>query len=206
MKGLLRQSLRPTGISSGRRVGILGGTFNPVHVGHLAIAQWAAEKLRLDKLIFVPCSAPPHKTSKGVIAAEHRLQMVKLAIAGNPKFDVSDFEIKRGGRSYSIDTVKYFRESLPRQTKIYFIVGGDAVPGLKKWQRIDEILRMATMVAINRKGFEKRRSEYPVKWLTMPEIDISSSKIRRQIRAGENITYLVPQKLLAYILKQKLYM
>jgi len=110
-----------------KRIGILGGTFNPVHIGHLAIAQMASDKLRLDKVIFVPCNLPPHKSVKNMPSAHHRYNMVKLAIAGNDQFEISNFEIKKNGKSYSIDTLKYFRRLFGKSAKLFFIVGGDTV-------------------------------------------------------------------------------
>jgi nicotinate-nucleotide adenylyltransferase len=113
-----------------KRIGILGGTFNPIHIGHLAIAEEAREQLGLDKIIFVPCYLPPHKGSQDVLEARHRYSMVRLATKSNSLFTISDFEIKKQGKSYSIDTLKHFHLIYPQGTKFFFSVGSDSLPYL----------------------------------------------------------------------------
>jgi len=137
-----------------KRIGILGGTFNPIHIGHLAIAEWSYEKLKLDKVIFVPTYLPPHKSSRGVIDAKTRYKMVELAIKDNPHFEISDFEIKKGGKSYSIDTVRYFSEKFNKDTKLYFIIGEDCLSTLHKWKEIEKLVSLASFVVVNRPGVE----------------------------------------------------
>lgn len=188
-----------------KRIGILGGTFNPIHIGHLAIAQLAAQKLQMDKVIFVPCCLPPHKPSNTVISAADRLRMVGLAIEGNPLFSVADLEIKKGGRSYSVDTVEYFYKKFSRDCKIYFIIGADALTGLSGWRRVEDIMKMASFVVINRKGSGHAEVGKRIRFLDMPAIDISSSEIRRRLRAGESVKYLMPEGVINYIRRKKLY-
>jgi nicotinate-nucleotide adenylyltransferase len=188
-----------------KRIGILGGTFNPIHIGHLAIAQVALQKLDLDKVIFVPCCLPPHKNANTVISAQDRLQMVRLATEENPVFSVSDYEIKKGGKSYSYYTVEHFYKKFHQGAKIYFIIGADALEDLDKWHRINDILKIATFVAVERKGSRLAKSNRKIKYISMPAIDISSSEIRRLLRAGESVKYLMPEKVIKFIKRKKLY-
>ncbi|MBF0533225.1 MAG: nicotinate-nucleotide adenylyltransferase [Candidatus Omnitrophica bacterium] len=188
-----------------KQIGILGGTFNPIHIGHLAIAQTVLDKLGLDKIVFVPSFFPPHKSEKNLVPAADRLRMVQLAVEGNSGFEVSDFEIQKGGKSYSVDTVTHFTQILPPKSKIFFIIGEDAVAGLPDWRRINDLAAMAIFVVVNRKGFEHAKSAIPARSIEMPALDISSSEIRKKIRAGESIQYLVPEKVAQYIQKNDLY-
>ncbi len=187
-----------------KKIGILGGTFNPIHIGHLAMAQVALEQLKLDQVIFIPSFLPPHKTARNVIAPRNRYDMVKLAIKGNPYFTVSDFEIKRPGKSYSIETVKYLREQFLSKAKIFFIIGEDSLKALHTWKKIDALLNMVTFVAMNRPGF-LAKSRLKVKSLTMPGLDISSSYLRKCQASGNSIKYLVPETVFRFIEKNKLY-
>lgn len=188
-----------------KRIGILGGTFNPIHIGHLTIAQIVRERLKLDKVIFVPSCLPPHKSGKNVIGAKDRYHMVRLAVKGNPAFGVSDFEMKRGGKSYSIDTIGYFRGRYPRGTKFFFIVGSDLLPTLHTWKRVDEILKTASFVAVDRPGFKSQKTTIKVKSIAVGGLHTSSSYVRRRIMAGRTVKYLVPDNVLKYIDQKKLY-
>ncbi|HNV23596.1 MAG TPA: nicotinate-nucleotide adenylyltransferase [Candidatus Omnitrophota bacterium] len=188
-----------------KRIGILGGTFNPIHLGHLAIAQWAYEKLKLDKVIFVPSYFPPHKTTRGVVEAKHRFEMVKLAIEDNSYFEISDFEIQKKGKSYSIDTVRYFRHHFPKPTKFYFLIGEDAYKTLSTWRNIEELLGITQFVVMNRPGFQRNPSAIPVRFLTMLGIDVSSSYIRKCLASSKSVKYFLPEKVLRYIKEHQLY-
>ncbi|OGX07776.1 MAG: nicotinate (nicotinamide) nucleotide adenylyltransferase, partial [Omnitrophica WOR_2 bacterium GWA2_47_8] len=156
------------------KIGILGGTFNPIHVGHLAIAETALEKMGLNKIFFVPCHTPPHKEDKSLTAPSHRYNMVKLAIDENPRFEISDFEIQKKDKSYSIDTVKHFKNVFPK-SELFFIIGYDMLDGLKQWKSIDEILKLASFIVINRPEYKKKENGIPYHTITMPGLDISSS-------------------------------
>ncbi|MBU0469392.1 MAG: nicotinate-nucleotide adenylyltransferase [Candidatus Omnitrophica bacterium] len=188
-----------------KRIGILGGTFNPVHIGHLAIAQRARENLDLEKVFFVPSNLPPHKSSKNVLPPAQRYRMVQMAIEGNPYFDISDFEIKREGRSYSIDTVEHFYKLYLEKAKLYFIIGEDSFSTLDTWKHIEDIVKLADFVVVNRPGFNVEDSKIKVKTIDMPGLDISSSGVRKCLRLGKTVKYLLPEKVLKYIKRKKLY-
>ena len=188
-----------------KRIGILGGTFNPIHVGHLTIAEMVYEQLKLDKVIFVPSNLPPHKSSINVASTQDRYHMVRLAARGNPHFAISDYEIKKGGKSYSVETVSYFRDCYPRGTKLFFIIGNDLLPTLRAWKRIDEILEVVSFVTVNRPGFKEEKSRIKVKTITVPGLQTSSSYVRMRITAGKTVKYLVPENVLSYIDKKRLY-
>jgi len=182
----------------------LGGTFNPIHIGHLAIAQTAFEKLKLEKVIFVPSNLPPHKKGRDLVPAKKRYQMVELAIKKYNHFDASSFEIKKEGKSYSVDTVKYFNLLYPNK-KLYFIVGEDSLPTLNKWKDINEIIRYVQFVVINRDGSIHRKSPINVKSLSMPSLDIASSQIREQIKSKRRVDFLLPHLVWNYIKRDNLY-
>ena len=188
-----------------KRIGILGGTFNPIHIGHLTVAQMAAEKMGLDKVIFIPSNLPPHKSGKNVASARNRYQMIKLAIKGNSSFSVSDFEIKKPGKSYSIDTVEHLRQCYPRGTKFYFLIGSDLLPTLHKWKQTRKILKIASFVSVNRPGFKSKAPRIKVKSINIPGLQTSSSFVRQRITSGKTVRYLVPDSVLDYIQRKKLY-
>ena len=187
-----------------KRIGILGGTFNPIHNGHLVIAQTALEKLNLDKVIFVPSNMTPHKTQAGAISGKDRYAMVKFAIAHSPHFDACDFEIDKEGPSYSIDTVGYLRHLHPKD-KLYFIIGSDNAAILHTWKGIKELTKLVTFIAVYRASFPKKNSKVNVRWISMPRLDISASFLRKQARSGKSIRYFVPESVAIYIEKRGLY-
>ena len=188
-----------------KRIGILGGTFNPIHIGHLSIAQTVQERFGLEKVLFVPAFRPPHRNIVKLASPEERFQMVRLGIKSNALFDVSDFEIKREGKSYSIDTVKYFRKIYPKGTKLFFIIGADNFAELSKWKCIDEILEIVSFIVVNRPGYEIQDSEIKHYIVNMPGMDIASSHIRRRIAQGKSVKYLVPESVFRYIKRKKIY-
>lgn len=188
-----------------KRIGILGGAFNPIHIGHLTIAEIVRERLRLDKVIFVPSNLSPHKSNKNIASAKDRFHMVNLAIKDNPHFSVSDYEIKKQGKSYSIETVSYLRGRYPKGTKLFFIIGSDLLPTLYTWKRINEILKIVSFVSVNRPGFRERKSRIKVKSIYVPGLQTSSSFVRKRITSGKTVKYLVPKEVLRYINKKKLY-
>ena len=184
--------------------GILGGTFDPIHVGHLRMAEVVRGKMRLDKIIFVPSNLPPHKKSAGLSSSKIRLKMTQIAVKANPHFEVSSFETKRPGKSYSIETVRHFKNIFPL-TKFFFIIGKDAFAKLHQWKDIEEILTMVEFVVVNRPG--KFNSPQRVKHhsVLMPGMDISSSNIRQLVRQEKSIRYLVPEAVREYIERHNLY-
>lgn len=188
-----------------KRIGVLGGTFNPIHIGHLAIAQMAQEKMRLDTVIFVPSNMPPHKERGGIASPRHRFNMVACAIRNNPRFDISDFEIKKSGMSYTVDTMRYFRKIFPDNTELFFIIGGDTLCQLEKWRYIKDIANIATFIAVNRPGRFKKKTWIPYRSVSMPGIDISSSYVRARIAEGKTVRYFVPECVIRYIKRCRLY-
>jgi nicotinate-nucleotide adenylyltransferase len=190
------------------RMGVFGGAFNPPHLGHLIVAESAKEALSLDTVLFIPCASPPHKSSRSLADAECRLEMVKLAISGNSSFQASDIEIQRGGRSYTIDTLRALTAMYPR-AQLYLLIGIDNLLELHTWKEPDEIFGLAEVVSVNRPGFEPAdvRKDYlrRVTSLRYPNIDISSSEIRRKAKMGKSIKYLVPSAVESYILKHGAY-
>ena len=188
-----------------KRIGLLGGTFNPVHIAHLTMAQTVAEKLGLDKVIFVPAHFPPHKKSTTLTSAEDRFKMVQLAIKSNPQFEISDFEIKRGGKSYTIDTVKHFKKIYPRQTKFFFILGEDSYSHLPEWKSIDQLKKLTAFAVVNRDFSKKKKNRIPCYFIDMPTLEISSSDLRKRIAQGRSVKYLIPGRVLKYIQGHKLY-
>lgn len=194
-----------------RRIGILGGTFNPIHIGHLVLAEAARERLYLQKVIFVPCCLPPHKSKTVLTSAKIRFLMVGLAIESNPSFEISGLEIKRGGVSYSIDTARELSSNFP-QASLYFIVGSDFLQGSSQWKDIAQLSKLGKFAIAQRPGYPfsknhlkgsiRKRNMY---LLNLNALDISSTNIRARIKAKQSIRYLVPEKVRKYILQKKLY-
>ncbi|WP_314627534.1 nicotinate-nucleotide adenylyltransferase [uncultured Selenomonas sp.] len=198
-----------------KRVGIMGGTFDPIHMGHLVIAEAARETLGLSQVIFIPAAQPPHKTGRKVAAAEHRLRLTQLAVEGNPHFCALDLEMRREGPSYSYDTLRALVEEHGESTDFYFIVGGDELDTIFTWHRVSELFSLCHFAAAKRKGSPIRLDDvrerlgeevlariHPV---NTPELEISSTDIRRRLREGRSIRYLVPEKVEACIYKEGLY-
>lgn len=189
---------------SRKQVGILGGNFNPVHNQHLLIADQVGTALNLEKVYLMPEYLPPHVDEKDTIEAEHRLNMLKLAIADNPLFDIEQAELQRKGKSYTYDTMKALIAQNP-DTDYYFIIGGDMVEYLPKWYKIDELVEMVQFVGVKRPGYTID-TPYPIIWLDVPMMDLSSSLIRKKIAQGCSIRYLVPEAVRNYILEKGLYL
>lgn len=192
------------------KIGLFGGSFDPVHNGHLKIAEWTKNKLSLDKIIFIPAANPPHKLGAVIASAEHRLKMTQLAIEDHPDFEISDVEILRKGISYTIDTVYYFLGKYglsPNQ--LFLLIGGDSLVDLPSWRYPDKIIKRCTVVVFQRQGADL--SAVPdsianhVKILETPLIDISSTSIRKRIAAEESISDFTPHSVAKYIDKKGLY-
>jgi nicotinate-nucleotide adenylyltransferase len=187
-----------------QKIGILGGSFNPIHLGHLIIAQNALEELHLDKVIFIPTNITPLKTRSALIDPRHRLNMIKLAIKGNKGFAVSDIEIRRGGISYTIDTLSLLKKKYP-YAKLFLIIGSDSLKILKKWKDLKGIQKLCRIVLARRTGSKITKGlSYQI--LTNPLIDISSMEIRRRVYLGLSLKYLVPDSVKRYIKKKRLYL
>jgi len=186
------------------RIGIFGGTFNPIHFGHLVLAEQAYEKLNLDKVIFIPSCKPPHKRVKDLASAEDRYNMVSLAIQNNKRFEISDIEIKRKGKSYLVDTLKEIHSKYPK-SELFFISGSDVTNQIHKWKSIEEILKLVNFVIAKRPGYRLKRFNKNVTTLSVSELDISSSNIRRKIKNHKTVLYIMPIRVFDYIKKKGLY-
>jgi len=186
------------------KVGILGGTFNPIHIGHLVLAEEARQKLKLDRVIFVPAYLPPHKASRGLAKAAQRYMMVKLAIKGNKYFRLSDIEIKRNGYSYTIDTLRELKKTLVKD-KLYFITGSDLLDYLDDWKGLREVVKIARFVVATRPGYPLKKLPAYISTLAIRAIDISAFRIRQAIKKNRSIRYLVPREVYRYIERNKLY-
>lgn len=191
-------------IGETKKIGILGGTFNPPHVGHLVIAEQVADKLGLDKVYFMPNAKPPHVDVKQAIDPLHRAKMVQAAIAGNSRFGIELLEVQRGGKSYTYNTMLQLKVEHPNY-EYYFIIGGDEVAYLKTWYRIDDLLKLVHFVGVNRPG-QPRVTDYPVEWVEVPNLEISSTDIRKRIAIKQSVRYLLPDMVAAYIVEKGLYM
>ena len=187
------------------RIGILGGTFNPIHIGHLILAEEALVKLNLDKVVFVPTYMPPHKSVEGNIKPADRLKMVELAIADNPAFAVSDYEVGSKKTSYSIETLKEFRARYGEDAQLYFITGSDLLKDLFSWKNVNDIFKMSKFIVANRPGYPVKEVPKEVETVVITPIEVSSEDIRRRLKAGRSIRYLVPEKVRGYILEHDLY-
>lgn len=185
------------------RIGILGGTFDPIHFGHINLAKECKKRLRLHRIILVPAKISPHK-KKAYAASIDRLIMARLAIKGYKGFAVSDIEVRRRGSSYTVKTLKYLRK-IYKNDKLYFITGADSVKELKNWKDIKNILQLCNFIVAARPGFTIKKIPQGVTILKINELDISSQDIRVLIRAGRPVAKFLPQLVWEYIAKNKLY-
>ena len=195
------------------RIGILGGTFNPPHMGHLICAQEAMIELGLQRVLLVPARIPPHKPVEHEPGAHHRLELCRRAVAGDARFAVSDMELRREGPSYTVDTLSSLHSSAP-DTDLYLILGGDIAAGLPDWHEPKRVLSLATVAVAERPGTPRDVVEESLarveggdraRFFHMPRIGVSSTFIRERVRAGHSIRYLVPDKVAGYIAEQGLY-
>ena len=186
------------------KIGILGGTFNPIHIGHLILAEEVREKLKLDKIIFVPAYLPPHKNNSEIASVRDRYEMVKRAIKNNKNFSVSDIEIKRDGLSYTIDTINEFKRLYPKD-ELYFIIGSDLLNYLDEWKDLGQILKMVKFIVATRPGFSLEKIPSYISTIDIRAIDVSGYEIRRCIKEGRSFRYLVPETVYNYINKKNLY-
>src|SRR5690349_23492662 len=184
-----------------KKIGIYGGTFDPIHHGHLILSRQACEELGFDQLLFVPAALSPFKQNVPLASAELRLSMLRAAIEGQEDFVAEDCELRRPPPSYSIDTVLKIREREPN-AELFWLIGADNVNGLRKWHRIDELNKLVQFVVLDRGCGEKKIHNYPV---VQRNIDISATEIRKRVASGRSIRYLVPKAVEEIIRREKIY-
>lgn len=203
-------------MSNNEKVGIMGGTFDPIHYGHLVTAETARTNFKLDRVIFTPAGRPPHKKGYTVTSSEDRYLMTMLAINNNPFFEISRMEIERPGLTYTVDTLEQFYNELGKNVKLYFISGADAVFDILTWKDVDKVLSYCTFIAATRPGYPmdqlnqklmQIRQIYGQQVVPMKvtSLDISSTEIRRRVKEGLSIKYLLPESVETYIRKSGLY-
>ena len=193
-----------------KRYGILGGTFDPIHIGHLIAAQSSQDALNLDRVLFLPSAHPPHKKETSISPYEIRRKMVELAIQGNPIFEISDLESQRSDPSYTIRTLEDLRSVYPREEfDLFLLIGGDSLVEFSTWRDPEAIFAQITVTVFARPGYDESSApnvfRENAKWVTMPQIDISSSDIRKRIADERSIRYLVPNKVEEFIFSHGLY-
>lgn len=190
------------------RLGILGGTFNPIHIAHLLVAEQVAEARRLDKVLFIPACTPPHKDSPDIAPAEDRYRMTALATESNPRFEVSRIELDRPGRSFTKDTLQELLELYPG-SDLFYVIGSDAVAELSTWREPELVLELAQFLVAMRPGHDLARLEErfreSVEIVHVSGLDVSSTEIRDRVRKGLSIRYLVPENVEKYIAQTGLY-
>ncbi len=196
------------------RVGVIGGTFDPIHVGHLIMAEGARDVLDLQRVVFVPAGQPPHKRSSRISPAVHRLAMARLAVAGNACFTTSRVDIDREGPSYTVDTIRLLHETWGPDVRIYFLIGGDSLAELPTWRQPQSLIEICQVVAIPRPGYEPDlhvlNGQIPgaserIQILDLPLVDLSATEIRDRVRDQRSIRYLVPDTVERYIHRHRLY-
>ncbi|VYU23678.1 nicotinate-nucleotide adenylyltransferase [Clostridium tertium] len=195
------------------KIGIIGGTFNPIHLAHLYIAYEAKHQLELDKIIFIPAGSPPHKKDKDILEASLRYDMVYEAIKNYEDFEISDYEIEKRGLSYTFETLEHFKNN---DNELYFITGADCLMDIEKWKYPDKIFKLCNFVVFNRAGYSKKNLRIQkekiqqkfntnITFLDIIDLEISSSIIRDRIKEGKKIDFFVPKEVLDYIIANNLY-
>jgi len=186
-----------------KKIGILGGTFNPPHSGHLMIANEVRHALGLDEVRLMPTASPPHKAATGYATAEQRLHMVELAVADIEGLVAFPFEVERGGISYTYDTMEALSKQEPN-TDFYFIIGGDMIDMLSDWYRIEDLMKLMTFVGV-RRPLSENVSKFPVEMVDIPEVYLSSTLLRQRFSRGDTVTLLTPLAVEKFIRKEGLY-
>ena len=198
------------------KVGIMGGTFDPIHFGHLSMAESAREIFTLDEVLFIPAAKPPHKVEKNITPEVHRLMMTYLATKSNKFFQVSPMEFLRDGLSYTLDTIDALNKKFGAGTELFFIIGADSMADLYKWHKAQELVQKVHFIAAARPGVEVNLDELQkffgaegmahIHQIISPELEISSTELRERVKAGRSIKYLVPEVVEEYIFKERLYL
>ncbi len=197
------------------KIGIMGGTFNPIHTAHLILAESSYEQFRLDKVLFMPSKNPPHKRNEQIVGEEHRLRMVQLAIRNNPHFELSTLEIEREGLTYTAETLRLLKRESP-DNEYYFIMGADSLFYLDQWKDPDTIFRLSHIIAAGRDRIPADKIGGQIRYLTgkfhgnihflqVPNMDISSNLLRQYREEGKSIRYYVPDAVEEYITENRLY-
>ncbi len=192
------------------RIGVFGGTFDPIHAGHLLLAEVALSDCGLDRVLFVPSASPPHKPEHALSPIEDRVNMVRLAAAGHPRFGIAEMEMRRSGPSYTVDTLIALEASFEwKSSEFFLILGSDMLLDLPNWKDPDEIVRRAGLLVLERSGFDGRAAEPRFLsrsvFVNAPRIGISSTEIRDRVRLGKSIRYWVPEAVERFIFERGLY-
>lgn len=197
------------------RIGVLGGTFDPIHLGHLVVGEEARDRLDLDRLVFMPAGSPRLKEHEPLASAIQRLEMVRLAVGEGDDSEISTQEVVREGSTYTVDTIAELRQQYAESDQIYFMVGMDALEQFDRWKEPDRLLRMCNLVVVNRVGHQRVDvndfvGRFPeagpgLTLLTVPRLEISSTDIRNRVRDGRSIKYLTPEPVVDYIERERLY-
>ncbi len=196
-----------------KKIGIIGGTFNPIHLAHLYIAYEAKNQLDLDKIIFMPAGSPPHKRDKVVLEASLRYNMVCEAIKIYEDFEISDYEIYKEGYSYTYETLEKFKS---KENELYFITGADCLMDIEKWKNPEEIFKLSKLAVFNRPGYSnenlriqkdkiERKFNTSIEFLDIMDLEISSSMIRKRIKEGKRVDFFLPKEVLNYIKENNIY-
>ncbi len=188
-----------------KRIGVLGGTFDPIHIGHLIAASEAYAQLDLNQVLFIPAGFPWQKSDQGISAPEHRLEMVRLAISGDERFGLSEIEINRPGPSYAIETFEELRKAEP-ETEFIWILGADAASKISTWHRWQDFVESVSIAVVNRLGRSADSISENFISISIPDVDVSATLLRERYESGETTKYLVPDAVDAYIRANKLYM
>ncbi len=198
------------------KIGICGGTFDPVHLGHLAVAEIVRCEFGLDKILFIPSGKPPHKNLDSVTDPIHRLKMVQCAVSTNPNFEAVSIEVERQGYTYTVDTLNQLHALHSESTEFYYIIGADVVMDLLKWKNAEEVFTLTKFIALMRPGFQDEEFKNRIRYLKSkygveitgfeaPLIDISSTFIRDRIKNGKSVKYFITEPVERYIKENKLY-
>lgn len=197
------------------RLGLFGGSFDPVHLGHLLLAETCREECSLDRVLFLPCGQSPHKPNGAIASSKQRAEMLELAVAGDPRFGVCHIELERAGPSFTVETLRQFHGENPDH-ELFFLMGADSLADLPLWREPQAILELATIVGVNRglrpppdlKALESRlgpSARDRVRLVTMPAVDLSATDIRQRARANQSLRFRVPRAVEEYIRQNRLY-